>query len=81
MYSFLIVEDNIQQLLALKTMILDILPNEIVDTASTFSEAYQLISMKNYSVYFLDIQLSDNEHETGINLGKLIRSNKRLFFH
>lgn len=80
MYSFLIVEDNIQQLLALKTMILDILPNEIVDTASTFNEAYQLITTKNYSVYFLDIQLSDNEHETGINLGKLIRTNKRTLF-
>ena len=36
--------------------------------------------MKKYSVYLLDIQLSDNEHETGINLGKLIRSNKRTLF-
>lgn len=55
MYSILIVEDNINELNNLKSIISEILPNDTVDTASTFSEAISLISKKNYSIYFLDI--------------------------
>lgn len=76
MYSILIVEDNINELNNLKSMISEILPNDTIDTASTFLEAISLISKKNYSIFFLDIQLSDNKRENGITIGKLIRANK-----
>lgn len=76
MFKILIVEDNTDELDALKKIISGIQTNTIIDTAKTYEEACQFIQSNHYSFYFLDIQLeTSNSTKTGIDLAHLIRSN------
>ena len=74
--KILLVEDDSIQLTALKNTLTEIIPDSIIDTASTYADAVNLIKEQtSYDIFYLDIALNneDNNYD-GLSVGKFIRS-------
>lgn len=82
MSDILIVEDDKIQCSTLKQTLCKAYPNWNIDTASSFEEATFLLmhSKQNYSLFLLDIQLSENTNDrSGFQLAEQIRAMKPYY--
>lgn len=70
--TVLLVEDNEQFILLLQIM-LEGMPFEEVLVASSYEAALELLEDTTPDIFLLDIELSENEQESGIALGEAIR--------
>lgn len=75
MYNILLVDDELSILNKLKFDITSIVPDVEIDRTTSYNEAQELIQNKSYSIFFLDINLEEeDEKKTGIELAYKIRS-------
>ena len=74
--KILLVEDDNIQLTALKNTLTEIIPNSIIDTASTYTDAVNLIKEQtSYDIFYLDISLNNEDNNSdGLSIGEFIRS-------
>lgn len=82
MIKILIVEDNYTQIISLKKLIQDIIPNSYIDIAQAYKDAICLIEKNSdYDIFYLDISLSENENDpNGLDIGSKIRNKKNYSY-
>ena len=74
--KILLVENDSIQLTALKNILVELLPDSLVDTASTYEDAVSLIQTRaSYDIFYLDIALNnESDNSDGLSIGKFIRN-------
>jgi two-component system LytT family response regulator len=70
----LVVEDDFIQLNGIVSILHSVFPEFEISTATDYKTATELIIENFFSLFLLDIELSGNDAENGVNLGMYIRS-------
>ena len=70
-----LVEDDNIQLNALKSTLNELIPDSLIDTAGTYTDAIKLINRQSsYDIFYLDIDLnSEDNNSNGLAIGEFIR--------
>lgn len=73
--KILLVEDDNIQLNALKSTLNELIPDPLIDTAGTYTDAIKLINRQSsYDIFYLDIALNNEDNNCdGLSIGEFIR--------